>query len=72
MAYLNSIAASELGGLAKAQTAGLEHKNTDLDITIQCPVIHISDETGCVFHLDLGVAHIKTEKIAGVASTKLF
>ena len=71
MAYINSAASGRLSFLAKTETAESEHKNMDVDITIQCPILHIGDANGYFFDIDLGIAHIKTEKLAGVASTKL-
>jgi hypothetical protein len=71
LAHVNSLALGRLGLLAKAESAGLEHKNMYLDINVHCPVLRISDGMGCSLVIDLGVAHLKTEKLAGVATTKL-
>ena len=71
MAYINSAASRRLSFLAKTETAGFEHKNMDVDITIQCPVLRIGDVDGSFLEINLGIANVKTEKLAGVASTKL-
>lgn len=71
MAYVNSLALGRLGLLAKAESAAGKHKNRDIEITVQCPVLRIGDGNGCDIIIDLGVAHFKTERLAGVARSKL-
>eukprot|EP00934_Nitzschia_sp_Nitz4_P009488 Nitzschia sp. Nitz4//scaffold8_size234185//25292//37594//NITZ4_001234-RA/size234185-snap-gene-0.4-mRNA-1//1//CDS//3329559737//9478//frame0 len=67
LAYFNSLALGRLGMATKAQSIVEEHKNIEAEITIQCPVIHIGDGNGNFLVIDLGIAHIGTEKLAGVA-----
>jgi hypothetical protein len=70
-AYVNSLALGHLGLLVKAETAAYDHKNVNIEITVQCPVVRIGDGTGCDLIVDLGIAHFKTEKLAGISRTKL-
>jgi hypothetical protein len=68
MVSLNSFASGRLGLLA---AAGFEHKNMDLDICFLCPVLRVGDGRGNSLVIDLGTALLKTEKLAGVATTEL-
>ena len=70
-ASINAWASRRLGLRAKAQTAMESHKSINLDIHIRCPLIRISGTGDKKVFIDLGSAHLKTVKLAGVASTKL-
>lgn len=71
MARINQWASSRLGIQAKARTALTEHKNIDLDIEIECPILRISDGNGSDFKFDLGTARLWTEKLSGVADSRM-
>jgi hypothetical protein len=69
-AYVNSLALGRLGLIAKAESTGTEHKNLDADITVQCPILRIGDGKGGHLIIDLGRAQFKTERLAGVPSSR--
>ena len=71
MAYINVWASRRLGLLAKATHVVDDHKNIDLDVEIFCPIIRMTNGTGSEVVLDLGRAHLRTEKLAGVADSVL-
>jgi len=57
---------------AKAETAVTDHKSIDVDIWIDCPLIKIlgKDESHALV-VDLGQTRFRTERLAGVAKSKL-
>ena len=57
---------------AKAETAVADHKSIDVDIWIQCPVLRIygANESESLV-IDCGQTRIRTERLAGVAKSKL-
>jgi hypothetical protein len=72
MAYINTWVSDQLERtLAKAQTALSEHKNMDIDVRVDCPLIRIADGQGSNLVIDLGRARLKTVKLAGVSDAKL-
>jgi hypothetical protein len=72
MASINTMFSDQLELiLAKAQTAISEHKNMDIDVRVECPLIRIADGKGSNLVIDLGRARLKTVKLAGVADAKL-
>lgn len=72
MASINTMFSDQLDRIiAKAQTAISEHKNMDIDVRIDCPLIRLADGKGSNLIIDLGRARLKTVKLAGVADAKL-
>lgn len=71
MAYINSWASSRLGLLAKAETAVSDHSGFDLDVELECPIFRVEMSPSSTLSVDLGRADLKTEKLAGVASSHL-
>jgi Vacuolar sorting-associated protein 13, N-terminal/N-terminal region of Chorein or VPS13 len=63
-AYLNSLALGRLGLVAKAESAGNDHKNIDLDIRARCPILRIGDGKSGSLIVDLGTAQLKTVRLA--------
>ena len=57
---------------AKAETAVADHKSIDVDIWIDCPVIRMfgADPSRSIV-VDFGQARFRTERLAGVAKSKL-
>ena len=71
LAYVNSLALGRLGLLAKTESAADEHKKMDIDIKIECPILRIGFGAHGDLIVDLGSAHFKTQKLAGVAENRL-
>ena len=71
LAQLGSFGSDRAGWLGRSARALSEHKNLDLDVQINCPVVRFSGEGECTLMLHLGQAHIATESLAGVALGKL-
>ncbi|CAJ1918125.1 unnamed protein product [Cylindrotheca closterium] len=71
MAYVNSLALGNFGRRAKAEYGVEDHKSIDVDISIECPKIRISDGDGWDIFIDLGSASVKTAKLAGVSCSNL-
>lgn len=74
--YWQNVALSQLGSdragwLGRSARALSEHKNLDLDVRINCPVICFHGDRDCTLMIDLGTAHLATESLAGVALAKL-
>jgi Vacuolar sorting-associated protein 13, N-terminal/N-terminal region of Chorein or VPS13 len=63
-AYLNSLALGRLGLIAKAESAGNDHKNIDIDVRVRCPVLRIGDGKSGSLIVDMGIAQIKTIRLA--------
>ena len=63
-AYLNSLALGRLGLVAKAESAGNDHKNIDIDVRMRCPVLRIGDGKSGSLIVDMGIAHVKTIRLA--------
>ncbi len=72
LAYVNSLALGRLGLIAKAESAIPEHKNLDAEILVQCPILRIGDGKGGHLVMELGRAHFKTERLAGVPRSQVF
>ena len=70
-ASINAWASRSLGLRAKVETAMKEHSAVNLDIEIDCPLIQIVGEGNKKIWIDLGKAHLKTIKLAGVSSIDL-
>lgn len=70
LAYVNSLALGRLGLIAKAESAGTEHKHLDAEITLQCPILRIGDGKGGHLIIDMGKAHFRTERLAGAPSAQ--
>ncbi|CAB9505998.1 protein sorting-associated protein 13C [Seminavis robusta] len=70
-ASINAWASNTLGLQAKVEAAMEEHTPTSLDIEVQCPIIQILGEGDKKLWIDLGSAHLKTVKLAGIASANL-
>lgn len=68
LANFNTSSSGKFGIVAKVESATNEHKNLHADIKIRCPTIRLADSLGNHMIVDLGVAHFKTEKLAGVAN----
>ena len=71
LSQLGSLGSDRLGWLGRSARALSEHKNLDLDVRINCPVIRFGGNQDCTLMVDLGKAHLVTESLAGVAIGKL-
>ena len=71
LAYINKLDSAKAGVQAKAAMAFSDHKNMDINIAVDCPVIKIGNEEGSHIIVDLGNAYLSTEKLAGVARAHL-
>ena len=67
LAYINKLSSAKAGVQAKAAMAFNDHKNMDVNIVIDCPVLRIGNDDGQHIVVDLGNAYLSTEKLAGVA-----
>jgi len=67
LAYINKLSSAKAGVQAKAAMAFHDHKNIDVNIAIDCPVLRIGNDDGEHIVIDLGNAYLSTEKLAGVA-----
>ena len=70
-ASMNAWASKSLGLRAKAETAMEDHKSINLDIFLHCPIIQIFGTENEKVWIDIGSAHLKTVKLAGVSSKDL-
>ena len=66
-ASMNAWASKSLGLRAKAETAMEDHKSINLDIFLRCPIIQIFGASNKKIWIDIGSAHLKTIKLAGVS-----
>ena len=71
LAYINKLDSAKAGIQAKAAMAFSDHKNMDINIAVDCPIIKIGNEEGSHIVVDLGNAYLSTEKLAGVARAHL-
>ena len=71
LAYINKLDSAKAGVQAKAAMAFSDHKNMDINIAVDCPIIKIGNEDGSHIIVDLGNAYLSTEKLAGVARAHL-
>lgn len=71
MAFINSIGSEGREIIAKAETAVADHKSIDIDVWIDCPRVRISNGDSNELVVDFGQARIRTERLAGVAKSKL-
>jgi hypothetical protein len=71
MANINSWASDRLSLVAKARTAVNQHRNIDINLEIECPIIRVSDGKGCELVFDLGQAYVRTERLASFGSSNL-
>jgi len=67
LAYINNLDSAKAGIQAKAAMAFSDHKNMDVNILIDCPIVRIGNEEGAQIVVDLGNAYFSTEKLAGVS-----
>lgn len=71
MARINAYVSRQLGLLVKANTLVAEHRNINLDVIVDCPILRIYDGNDSCVVMNLGRAHLRTVKLAGVADILL-
>ena len=67
MAYINTVESAKAGLRAKAALAFAKHKNFDVNVFVDCPIISVGDDEDTQIKIDLGNAYIVTKSLAGVA-----
>ena len=70
LASINALSGKQ-GFFAKVDAAWRKHKNIEVDINLDAPIIKVASGSGCTFCIDLGRAVVTTEHLAGLAQGKL-
>eukprot|EP00977_Amphora_coffeiformis_P007537 scaffold1650_cov163-Amphora_coffeaeformis.AAC.3 len=72
MNFINTMKSQGREIFAKAETAVADHKSIDVDIWIDCPIVQMhGEEESHLLEIDFGQTRIRTERLAGVAKSKL-